>query len=582
MDRRNPPRLSASSVLIGVIIVAGLVDAWAGKGSYYFADSMSNVEMARGFARGDFLHAVNGLFSPLYPMILAAFIGPFTSTVAGEFTAVRIADFMIFVATVLCFQAFLSRFLDKYYQEFVGASEKARPISREAFTMVAYALFAWACFSLNEVSYVSPDTCVTAIVFALLALMLSMASGNVSRKNFVLLGLLLGLAYWCKDILLPIGVLYLAVIAPRPAVRAVKERLLLTMLVFAVVAAPLVVALSVKYGQFTTGEAGKLNYAWHVNRVPHWLHWRGGPPGNGVPLHGSRQIFHDPDAYEFGYPIIATYPPWYDPAYWYAGVIARFNLLQQPRAIYRNVRFMLGFAARDWVLRLVLLAALVLVAWKNSSAFSAGSVKRFHMLWIAVLGPIGLYMLIHVEARYLCAFLSVLILLAMAAIRIDVTRAEKLLALLFVIAAALSFSQRLAGAAELLITTRGHVHNCRWNVAEELERAGIGPGTPVASIGEAWRSDWAFLGRLRVVCEIAASNHEGATPDINRFWLGSQERKLAVLRAFRCAGARLVVSNRVPVNANTAGWIQVSRCSNYYYRFLDNSLDEPGQPGCVH
>ena len=61
-----------------------------------------------------------------------------------------------------------------------------------------------------------------------------------------------------------------------------------------------------------------------VNGVP-WYHWQGGPPGNGAPVHPTRQVATNPDIFEFAAPIAGTYPPWYDPTYWDEGARVAFR-----------------------------------------------------------------------------------------------------------------------------------------------------------------------------------------------------------------------------------------------------------------
>src|SRR6266542_1198976 len=102
------------------------------------------------------------------------------------------------------------------------------------------------------------------------------------------------------------------------------------------VAGPFIVALSAARHRLTFGDAGKLNYLWHVNRLP-IFHWQG-DTRYGTPRHPTRKIFEHPAVYEFGSPLNATYPPWYDPSYWYEGATPRFELSQQMPALLAHAR----------------------------------------------------------------------------------------------------------------------------------------------------------------------------------------------------------------------------------------------------
>lgn len=86
----------------------------------------------------------------------------------------------------------------------------------------------------------------------------------------------------------------------------------------------------------TFGDSALPNYAWYTG-VP-YRHWQGEPPGNGTPRHPTRKIFSEPAVYEFAASVGGTYPPWYDPSYWYEGVVPNLSLTKQVQILMSNAK----------------------------------------------------------------------------------------------------------------------------------------------------------------------------------------------------------------------------------------------------
>ena len=278
-------RFEILAIVVPILVLFGLIDAWGGRSSYVAGDTVSYMDMARGLAGGDLRAAVNGHWSPLYPAILAVAIRWFEPNSFVEFSIARGVNFLIFLGTLWLFHIFLMRFLDHCYEK-VGFSSQSRPaFSRSLFAILAYGLFAWGCFSLTIVSRINPDLCVAATTFAAVSLLLKFKEGQVSSTTFLLFGLVLGVGYLFKAIFFPLALLFLIAAAIEPKVWALRRRLLLSLLAFLLITAPLVTALSIKYDRFTFGETGRNTYRTDVLSMP-LVHWQeSGPPGFGFPEH---------------------------------------------------------------------------------------------------------------------------------------------------------------------------------------------------------------------------------------------------------------------------------------------------------
>ena len=214
-------------------------------------------------------------------------------------------------------------------------------------------LFVWATLGLINLWAITPDLLVATLVFVAFGLLTRIARGFTGGLTCVLLGLVLGLAYWAKAALFPLGLVFLAsafLIAPRP-VRFTRTALAAGG--FAALALPLVAVLSAQKGRSTFGDSGKLNMAWFVGRQPQLL-WRG-PEAE----HPPRLLLDEPAVYEYGDGPGGTYSPWFDPSYWQEGTRLSIGVEGQARAL----------AASAWHLwegvvqpLLALLVALAIVA----------------------------------------------------------------------------------------------------------------------------------------------------------------------------------------------------------------------------
>src|SRR5439155_7877408 len=143
-------------------------------------------------------------------------------------------------------------------------------------------------------------------------LILRIQTGATSWLTFALLGVVLGLGYLTKAPMLLLTFIFLGVsIFSVGNFRKALPRALIALVVFLSIGGPFVLALSHIKGRWTFGDSGKLNYAWHVNKIAGYIHWQGEIPDDGIPKHPTRKIFTLPAIYEFRTPIGGTYPAWY-------------------------------------------------------------------------------------------------------------------------------------------------------------------------------------------------------------------------------------------------------------------------------
>lgn len=200
----------------------------------------------------------------------------------------------------------------------------------------------------------------------------------------------------------PLGFVFLAVAAFSTGdLRKATPRVLSACVVFLLLAAPLIIALSIKTGRVTFSNAGRINYIWHVNgnslSWSHFPHWQPGI-GDGTPEHPAKKQFQAPVVYFFEPPSGGTYPMWYDPTYWWEGVSPRFSLREQIIALKVSRSFHYNFFFDTP--QCVLIVGLVILYLMSSSVGSC--LKNLVFQWVLLIPPIAamvMYAFIHVRNK---------------------------------------------------------------------------------------------------------------------------------------------------------------------------------------
>jgi 4-amino-4-deoxy-L-arabinose transferase-like glycosyltransferase len=455
----------------------------------------------------------------------------------------------------------------------MGARAGARVLPRAAWLIFAYTLFIWTSLSMNRVGRTSPDVLVSALVFAASALLLRIRTHRAGWLTFALFGLTLGIGYLSKTFMFPLAFVFLASsLFAHGNVRRAVPRVALALLVFLAVSAPFVVAISRAKGRPTIGDTGRLNYAWHVNRATPFIHWQGEPAGShGTPAHPTRKLLDSPAIYEFDSPVAGTYPPWYDPTYWYEGVQARPGLTRQLKAVARNLLLAYQFLFYRFFPGAIAASLFILFYLSRRPARRiARDAACYWFLHTPALVASACYLAIHFEQRYFAPFVVVIGMSLFAAVRLPRTRESRRLttALVYVTLATFALSLGYYSGRDLYSTVRDFAPgraaraDVQWQVSEELRRMGVRPGERVASIGNTMFHAWPRLARVRVAAEI--STRTGT--DVEKFWAGDAALKARAVETFARTGARVVVAEGVPPWASgTDGWRRIGATHFHVY-----------------
>jgi 4-amino-4-deoxy-L-arabinose transferase-like glycosyltransferase len=317
-----------------VAIVLGFFHAWANHHYLTNSDAMSYLDVAEAYLRRDWHVAVNAYWSPLYSWLIALALLIVRPSPYWKFAVLHVVNFAIYLFALGCFTFLIREMLRRHRSqsaEILAAGLVTLPVW--ALLMLGYSLFIWSSLFLITVPVESPDMLVAAFTYFATGILLRIRRRPSDWLPFLLLGILLGLGYLGKSVMLPMALVFvIATILAIGSWRQALPRVSVTVALFLLVASPYVFAISRSKGRLTAGESGRLNYLWAINRVPDF-HWQGEEPGSGNARHPTRKIFENPHAYEFGEPVGGTYPVWYDPTYWYEGSVSHFDLRQHLRAL---------------------------------------------------------------------------------------------------------------------------------------------------------------------------------------------------------------------------------------------------------
>jgi len=506
-------------------LAAGLggLEAFAGR-HVVNPDGIAYLDIADAYGRGDWTSALNAYWSPLYSWLLAPAVALARASPAWEFPLAHVVNLGIFVGAVAAFEALLVA-----VARLLGADGAART----ALWLWGYALFLRATLTMATLRLVTPDVLVMAVTCLLAALLCRVSAGDERGRTLVALGIVAGVGYLAKQILLPVGVLALVLAAAgRGDGRRRRAGVVWAVLAMLVVAAPFVVAISLARGRFTVGEAGRLNYIWSLRAEGDRAQPMEGLLAHREGTHPPRKVLDAPAVWDFGRPGPGTVPLSFDPAYWSEGVRLRLEPRAQLRVLAVNAGAV-GQVLRRWLPALTIVVLVLLIAGRAA----LGPAARLWRLDVLGLAPVLVYPVVWVEGRYLAAAV-VLVLFVPFAAAVRSAPLEPRVATAAALAALLTLVVPPAAATLADVARDPGLRGAPPAVAVEaaaVRALGLRPGDAVAVVGNFYDVGWARLARVRVVATLDADRASDYDP------------RLAP--ALASTGARLVVSDRGPLRA---------------------------------
>ncbi len=522
------------------VLLLGARCAYAGRNLPVEADGLAYLDVARSYVGDNWHTAINGYWGPLYAWLLAIMMRIFRPGIHTEFTMARALNFVLFAAALYSF--------GKYWR---ALAEWSRQISTDdtpipVASPLVWILFGYMLFLLNfiwSVDVVNPDILVATMVFAIASFLLKLRKNDQSQPMrhgmaaYAWLGLLLAVGYYAKAIMLYFAVFVLGAVV----IRALRSRRLTepltAIVVFVVFVSPFVMITSRALGHFTTGDSGRLNYAWFVNG-PETKTWEKDSPGSApVPFYPGPAVFNSPRVFRVPMLEGVTYASWYDASRFDKHSHPFFNLRDQLRQLAVNLRYsretLLGQGA-------VLTVPLLILVWHEPKA----SLRRFSATWfftLPALAVFAMYLLVHLVGRFVMGFSLLLWGAVWASVYVPPSNEAsyepsfQLLARRAMLAAMIVMAAyAMPGLLHYVISQPTESVGRDMVIAEALPRYGLAPGDVVASIGDGQQAYWAHFAKLSVVAEIW-------TIDTAQFWSATPAVQQAALQSMADSGAKAAV-----------------------------------------
>jgi len=353
-------------------------------------DGVSYLDLAAAIRRGDLGHFVQGYWSPLYPLLLAA---AGNRSPSDQIAWAHLVNVIAVVLTI------------------VAIWRWARSLASPWFGRAAIAALIVCSAEPPRVEALTPDL-VLLCILTCIAYELLVRDGT----HWCEIGLLFGAAYLAKTGIWPWLLLAMALRAVMARGRAQWLQVWRSHAATAIVVLCWPVPLSLNAGRPTFGATGRLNFGWYLRssdaRTPDTHlgdHWNYRAAAFGEDTAGSWALFGDDSAW--------TYPPWSDPEAWAAGITRRHD--QAP-----TLRWLLGYwtdavirTASLWLRTLLLFVLLpaVWIGWRPGRWEPSAPQHRAALLVMA-LGAAGVaeYIIVHAEPRLIAPFALLFALAALA------------------------------------------------------------------------------------------------------------------------------------------------------------------------
>jgi hypothetical protein len=526
----------------GLVATLGLLQVWAYRNSMN-PDGISYLEIGRAGISG--WHGfVNAYWSPLYPFLLSLMIRWFKPSPFWEFPATHFLNLAIYLSGYACFEFLVREFLAS--RQISRDSDERKYLLSDAELYLSGTIFyVWASRYWEGTALVTPDLLVAAIFCLATAILVRIRRFEQGWLTFALLGLILGFGDLAKAPMFLLGFVFvfaayrLVQSTPRGLARAG-----VALLLFLIIATPYVTALSRSKHRFTFSDTSTISYAEYINRMPLFVSWRGEDPGSGTPVHPARRLLADPALFEFATPVPGSYPPWYDPSYWYEGLHAHFSVKGELWAIFRGANEYLKMVSRSGAFWCVLVALI----WVTRQG---GGLDRANRPWWPVMLPgvatLVMYSLVHAETRFVTGVGLALVLWALSRAQVAPAAAPQKILWAKV---AVFLAPAIAIGWSLTMDLKRLTHPepfAAWESAKALHAAGIPAGAKVGYIGVGLITQWPHLAGVQIIAEMP-------DPGWSRLVTLDRETRQNVLQKFADTGATAVLTGHAEVARSDPGW----------------------------
>jgi hypothetical protein len=357
---------------------------------YLNGDGINYIEMGAAMRQGLWSGLVNLTESPGYAFLLGLGQIVLNTDRLNELQWLKCVNFVCFVAAMGACELFVYMLKRQYVSLYEGTR---RPLPFPLIRALSYSMFLFATLSWIKLRLVAPEMMVFVLMVTSTSTVLWIKEDSDPYLRFVLLGVSTALGYLFKSFFFPFSTLFFALAGiVCGSLRKAVPRILLGAMVMLMVSGPLIFALSRTVGRFSFGEVGNFCYTTLV-------------AGEGELTNPPRILAKHPSILFYkNNPFVAcTRPAGFDLCYWNEGVKPVVHIASQLKVIPGHVYDIV--LDSPWLFLGVILW--LMLQWQIG-ALSLRGIRLPSMslilLTIAAAG-IGLYCLVHVEMRYLAAFM---------------------------------------------------------------------------------------------------------------------------------------------------------------------------------
>lgn len=552
-------------------VVFGFLQAWASRMSMV-NDTISYLDMGDYIVHGHWAMAINGIWGPLYACLLGITLAIFKPSLYWEYPIVHLLLFVIFLFTLACFD-FLLRQLIRLRK--TRESDDEFSVPTWIWLTIGYVLFLWSSLALIGVSETNPDMIVAAIFYLACGFLVRIRMQECAWPIYAALGASLALGYLTKSIMFPIAAICFGTLWFLDHGRPNHTKYwLATVAIFFVISGPYMIALSRSEHLLTYTKTAAYNYAVHVNKIdPHY--WLGGNIADGTPMHPPHELVQQPATFEFAEPVAGTYPMWYDPNFWYAGLKAPFHLQNEIAAI--KVSFKAASFLPFALCGSVVFSLFVLFTASSRKQCTLQELGQYWFLFIPACIALGLYLIVWVEPRYIAPFITVILLCLFLSIHYsDSAKGRRIFSavalLLFVMLLSPvgpgTVPKNLRAVTQILHPLRTRPDSYQ-EVAGGMLQMGVRPGDRISSLefSNLGVAMCARLAKVKIVSEVYYWPGRAQTMS-NDFWKADATTQQEIMQALTRTGSQAVLSHEAPSGPQAESWLPIGQ-TGYYLHWLN-------------
>ncbi len=288
---------------------------------YINGDALTYIEMGESVRSGNWWGLANLTYSPGYPLLIGLFHSLARLNPLNEVPFLKIVNWLCLLAGMTACDMIMTR-LKRELNPLAGDDE--RPLPTALISLLGYGMFLVGALDYVRVSLISPDLLMTFLVMVSVLIILWIKDDPRRYIKYSALGAVLAVAYVSKAWFLmfsPAMLIVAALISGKA--RDAVPRLFVAVVTMAVVAAPLVAALSYRMGRFSYGELSKYAYVYFIS-------------GKGEITNPPKILSDNPKVEYYDYWIPCTYPAGFDICYWHIGLYPNFDLMTHAKVVWTN------------------------------------------------------------------------------------------------------------------------------------------------------------------------------------------------------------------------------------------------------